>query len=390
MRILIVGAGIGGPTLAYWLSRSGHEVTLVERAPAPRTGGYLVDFWGAGFDIAEKMGITPTLMDKGVRFREVRQVDGSGRQIVSLNALNFFGDGGKRYVSVARTDLASTILSTLESDVETIFGDTVDELRDDGSQVRARFAGGDERDFDIVVGADGLHSRVRGLTFGPESAFDKDLGIAVAAVELDNYPSREEGAAVMYTEVGMQATRLSLPGDVTMVLFTFRHDGRVPLEDTDAQHELLRQHLRGCGWEVPAMLDALPRARSFYLDRASQIRMPSWARGRIALVGDAAACPSLLAGQGSALAMVEAYVLAAELHRSAGDHAAAFAAYDETVHAVVRRKQDAAVNLGAAFAPRTRTQLMLRNAMMRLMSLPGLTNLAVRRNVRDRLVLPPP
>ena len=157
-----------------------------------------------------------------------------------------------------------------------------------------------------------------------------------------------------------------------------------------AQQELLRTRLRDVGWEVPAMLARMPQARTFYFDRASQIRMPSWSRGRVALIGDAAACPSLLAGQGSALAMVEAYVLAAELHRSGGDHRAAFAAYERPLAPVVRAKQDAAIGLRAAFAPRNRLQLLLRNTVMALMGIPLVADLAMGRSLRDPIELPPP
>ncbi|SEB77569.1 2-polyprenyl-6-methoxyphenol hydroxylase [Paramicrobacterium humi] len=390
MRVLIVGAGIAGPTLAYWLRRAGHVPLLVEQSPGLRTGGYLVDFWGAGFDVAGRMGIVPTLLKQGIRFREVRQVASDGHQIASLDALRFFPDGGDRYVSIARSALAATIYAALDGEVETVFGDTVAELDDDGDKVHVTLESGAHHDVDLVVGADGLHSRVRELAFGPESGFEKDLGITVAALELEGYRPRDDLVAMMYTEVGMQLTRLSLPGDVTMALFTFRDDEPVPLGDVDAQQELLRRRLAGCGWEVPAILDAMPTARSFYLDRASQIRMPTWTSGRVALVGDAAASPSLLAGQGSALAMVEAYVLADRLRQAGGDHAAAFADYEQALAPAIRRKQKAAVSLGVAFAPANRAQLLLRNTMVRAMALPALTRLAMGRSIRDAIELPPP
>ncbi len=194
----------------------------------------------------------------------------------------------------------------------------------------------------------------------------------------------------MHTEVGAQALRLSLRDGSTMFCFTFREEGEVPVDDVAAQQELLRRRLRHMRWEVPAILERMPQARTFYLDRASQILMPSWSRGRIALVGDAAACPSLLAGQGSALAMVEAYVLAAELHHAGGDHRAAFAAYEQRLAGVVRSKQDAAIGLGDAFAPRSILRLLLRNAIFGLMGIPVVTNLVAGRSLRDPVVLPPP
>ena len=391
MRILIVGAGIGGPTLAYWLQRSGHTPTLVERAPRLRQGGYLIDFWGAGFDVAERMGIVPDLLEKGYRLRGLREVDADGRTKSFLDPQRMVAGMADRYVTVARSDLASAIYGALGGEVETMFDDTVRTIRDDGQRVQVEFAGGAMREFDLVIGADGLHSSVRRQVFGPDSDYQRDLGIAVAAFDVEGYLRRDELVAVAHAGVVFQSVRLALADGATMFLFTFRHDAPFPEDDVAAQQHLLRTSLADAGGEVPAMLERLPDARTFYFDEVSQIRMPSWSQGRVALVGDAAACPSLLAGQGSALAMVEAYELAAELHRSQGDHRAAFAGYERRLAPLVRTKQDAAVGLGAAFAPRNRAQLLMRNAVLGLMSaLPVVSRFAMRGSLRDPIRLSPP
>lgn len=387
MRVLIVGAGIAGPTLAYWLQHLGHEPTLVERAPEPRRGGYLVDFWGAGFDVAERMRIVPDLRRMGYRFTEARSVDRRGRRFASFAPEAFVGSVD-RYVTIARSDLASAILSALDGRVETVFGDTIAAVGDDGTAVHVTFESGTRRDFDLVVGADGLHSRVRELTFGAQERFERYLGIVVAVFEVAGYRPRDELTAVMHADVGFQLLRVSLRDDVTMFCASVRDDGGAPLESPSGQQALLRRRLAGAGWETPAILDAMESARTFYFDRVSQIRMPSWARGRVALVGDAAACPSFLAGQGSALAMVEAYVLAAELARADGEHVPAFARYDERLGPLLRSKQDAAKGLGLAFAPRTRAALAVRNSVMRLMGLPVVPNLVMGRSLRDAVELP--
>lgn len=250
------------------------------------------------------------------------------------------------------------------------------------------FERGGARDFDLVVGADGLHSQVRRLVFGPEADFEEFLGITVAAFDLEGYRPRDELTYVMHTEVGLQVARVAMAHDRTMFLCTFLDDGASATAGVEAQQAALRARLAGAGWEIPAILERLPDAEPFYFDRVSQIRMPAWTRGRVALVGDAAACPSLLAGQGTALAMVEAYVLAAELARAGGDHAGAFARYEQQLAPFLRSKQQAAIRLAGAFAPRTRWQLFLRNSVMKLMGVPFIAGLAIGRALRDKIELP--
>lgn len=293
----------------------------------------------------------------------------------------------KRYLSLARSDLSAVIYESLGGAVELILGDTVQDLTDGGARVRVTFERGRTRNFDLVIGADGLHSRVRRLAFGPDEGFEKYLGMVVAAFEADQYPERDELVALMYADVGFQAVRVSLRDDATLFLVPLRHDGDIP-PDRAAQESLLRAKLGDKGWEMPAMLDLMSQARNFYFDSVSQIRMPSWTTCRVALVGDAAACPSFLAGQGSALAMVEAYTLATELART-HRHGDAFARYEERLAPLLHSKQDAARGLGLAFAPKNRLQLFARNTGMRMMGLPKVADMVMGKSFHDAVDLPP-
>lgn len=386
MKVLIVGAGIAGPTLAYWLREGGHQPTIVEHAPELRKGGYLVDFWGAGFDVADRMGIVPELRRRGYVFTDARAIDRRGRLVASVKPAKIM-KSGERYLTIARSDLSEVIYDSLEGQVELILGDSVRALEDDGTTVRVDCESGSTREFDLVVGADGLHSRVRRLAFGPDEEYEKYLGLVFAAFEAKGYRPRDELVAMMYADIGFQALRLTLDDDNALFLVSVRHDGPVP-DGRSMQEELLRDALSDAGWEVPAILELMPKAKDFFFDSVSQIRMPSWSSGRVVLVGDAGAAPSFLAGQGSALAMIGAYVLGAELAREE-DPREAFARYEERLAPLIRSKQDAAEGLGLAFAPKDRWQLFVRNSAMRMMGLPGMADLLMGRSFRDAIELPP-
>ena len=293
-----------------------------------------------------------------------------------------------RYVSLPRGDLAALIFARIAGRVETLFGDSISKISQRRkSSVRVIFVSGLEREFNLVIGADGLHSRVRELVFGKEARFEKYLGYKAAAFGIEGYQPRDELIYVMYTEVGQQVARFAMRNDRTMFLFTFA-DPDPETGDAVAQKALLRRRFGASGWECPAILDALDRAGELYFDRVSQIRMDSWSRGRVALVGDAAYCLSLLAGQGSALGMAGAYLLAGELHRAQGDYAAAFARYQSLFQPLIRAKQQAALRFAGTFAPKSKFRIWLRNRIFNLLRVGWIADLAVGRDLADRIVLP--
>lgn len=392
MRVLISGAGVAGPALAYWLLHYGFTPTIIESAPRLRTGGYLIDFWGAGFDLAERMGILPEIRRKGYRLRELKVVNSRGNRVAGFPVDVFFKATRDRYVSLPRADLAGAIFAKIDGSVETIFGDSVDSLVQSEQCVRVTLKGGAVREFDLAVGADGLHSRIRELVFGPENEFERYLGFKVAAFIADGYRPREDLTYVMFTEVGQQVGRFTLREDRSMFHFTFAdEDLDIPPKLVD-QKEVLRRRFGNSGWECAQIIAALDRSSELYFDRVSQIRMNdranSWSRGRVTLVGDAAFCVSLLAGQGCALAMIASYVLAGELKRCHGDYAEAFTRYQNLFGPFVLKKQKSALRLASSFAPKSNLGLFLRNQVFNLMRIPGVVDLAVGNGLADRIDLP--
>lgn len=386
--VLISGAGIAGPTLAFWLGAAGFAPTLIERAPGLRTGGYVIDFWGLGYDIAERMGLTGDINRIGYHMRELRIVDDQGKRITGFGTDVFRELTGGRYVTLGRSDLSRLLFEKAEGTTDVIFGDEIVGLQDSKDFVQVQFKHADERRFDLVVGADGLHSDVRRLAFGPQSGFEKHLGYLVAAFEVDGYRPRDEDIYMMYGQPGRMVGRFTLHGDRTLFLFVFTADGGSLPASLDQQKALLRERYRDGGWECPRILAELDRTQELYVDRVSQIRMERWSRGRVALIGDAAFCVSLLAGQGSALAMISAYVLAGELANAGGRYDDAFAKYEALLRAYINTKQLGAERFASAFAPRTRRGLWFRNQVIRAFALPGLARFAVGRDIVDTLQLP--
>ena len=386
--VLISGAGIAGPTLAFWLRAAGFQPTMIERADDLRSGGYVIDFWGLGYDIAERMGLVPAINRAGYHMQEMRIVDDRGRRVTGFGTRVFTELTGGRYVTLRRSDLSRLLFEKIRETTEVIFGNEIVGLDQQSDGVRVRLADGRERWFDLVIGTDGLHSAVRGLAFGPQQEFEKHLGYVVAAFEVAGYRPRDEDVYLMYGQPGRMLGRFTLRDDKTLFLFVFAAEaGSLPCTLSEQKEMLRREYGKG-KWECPQILRRLDETDELYFDRVSQIRMGSWSRGRVALAGDAAFCVSLLAGQGSALAMISAYVLAGELAAAGGNHDAAFSGYHARLRSFIDAKQQGAERFASVFAPRTAGGLWFRNQVIRAFALPGLARLVIGRDIVDSLQLP--
>ncbi|MAQ19880.1 MAG: hypothetical protein CMN30_34385 [Sandaracinus sp.] len=389
MRIAVHGAGVAGPTLAWWLRHHGHEPVLFEKAPALRTGGYVIDFWGTGYDVAERMGLLPAIHAAGFQAEELRVEDADGRRRAAMGLRTFLEVTDGRYTSIQRGELARIVWEACAG-IETRFGTSIDALEQRPDGVRVHSAGRAET-FDLVVGTDGLHSRIRTLAFGPEEDYLHPLGLHVAAFRARGTSPRDPRRFVVHTRPGRQLGRVACGEDETAFIFIWRDESdpiAVGIGEGDSSDPVatVERVFADMGWEWPAIRELLRAAPEVYLDGVSQIRMERWTRDRVALVGDAAACVSLLAGEGTGLAMTEAYVLAGELSRA--PHPEAFAAYEERLRPLLQAKQAAAPSFAGFFAPRTRAGLFARDWAVRLSNLPGLARLFAGASLRDDFDLP--
>jgi 2-polyprenyl-6-methoxyphenol hydroxylase-like FAD-dependent oxidoreductase len=390
-RILISGAGIAGPTVAYWLLRRGFEPVLIERAPRLREGGYIIDFWGVGFDVAERMGLIPALRTAGYVIDRIEFVGDDGRRRSALESDAFRRTLGDRFLSIHRGDLAKAIYGTISHEVETIFGDSITGIAQAADRIDVCFESGTIRAFDLVIGADGLHSSVRAALFGPGQSFERYLGYHAASFLTTAYPRRDEHTYLSYAAPGRLISRYALRDGLTAFLLVFESKQKLAhlAHDPAAQKQHIRQIFARDGWiEWPEIARRLDACEDLYFDAVSQITLARWSLDRAALVGDAAYCPSLLAGEGAAFAMAGAYILARELDRAGGDYVRAFAAFERGFRPFIERKQKSARAFASSFAPKTSLGLVVRDQVLRLSAIPVVADFLMHRFVADRFVLP--
>lgn len=342
-RVLVAGASIAGPALAHWLARFGAEVTVVERAPGLRPGGQAVDARGVAREVIRRMGLDAVVRAACTDTAGAHTVDAGGQVLETFRADDDGGDGFIADIEILRGDLSRLLYDDTRAAAEYVFGDRIAELTQDADGVDVVFAGGARRRFDLVVGADGLHSPLRAMVFGPHSRFLRHLGHVLAFYSVPNkfgldrwlleYQDQESGRSALLRPI-QDATR-------AMSMFTFAcADFDVDYRDVAAQKRLLRERTAGLGWLAQDILAYLDDAPDFYLDQVAQVVMDRWSSGRVGLLGDAAFSSSPMSGQGTGLALVGAYVLAGELAAAGWDPAPGFARYETRMRPFVEANQE--------------------------------------------------
>ena len=354
MRVLVSGASIAGPVLAYWLTRHGFDVTVVERAPTLRkTGGHAVDLFRPAMEISANMGVLPQIeaLATGTN-RMTLHREGRTRPI-AIDLTKIYAATSDRHVEIMRDDLSEIYYAAGRDDAEYLFGDSITAIDHDGE---VTFEHAPARRFDVIVGADGLHSNVRQLTFGEEANLTRFLGGYLAVVSA---PKALAGRGEMTCHVGvgrLAAIYTADHLDDARAVFLFRTKRELDCDHRDAlrQRGLLRDAFANMHEQVDGWLGEIDRTPAFYFDSISQLRLDRWSRRRVTLAGDAGYCPGPAVGGSTSLAVLGAYVLAGELARADGDHLRAFAAYELQMREPVHRSRAFARGAARGIIPGSR------------------------------------
>lgn len=370
MKAVISGAGIAGLSLAQRLTTLGWDVVLVEKSPGPRSQGYMIDFFGIGYEAAEAMGVLPRMKKLGYRIADVSYVDHSGRRRAGVNYARFEQAINGRLLSIMRPDLELALREQVVGEAELRFDSGITEIENSADGVRVTLDDGAVLDADLLVGADGIHSTVRRMVFGPEERYFRYLGFHTAAYTFDE-PSihqRVRDRFCLTDTVGRQMGFYGLR-DGRVATFTVHRTTDPTLPD-DARSAVHRAY-SDLGWVVPHALEQCPESSEVYYDQVAQIEVPQWSRGRVVLLGDACQAVSLLAGQGASLAVAGAYVLGGQL-ASADSIDTALTRYQRLWQPVVVEKQRVGRRGAEWFLPSSRLRLWLRRIVLKLANLPVL------------------
>lgn len=365
MRVLISGGGIAGLTLAYWLHTYGITPVVIEQAASIRRDGYGLDFYGTGYDVAERMGLLERLGERQLPFEDVSYVSSSGKTIAHVSATLMQKIMRQRYMALMRWTLQEELYGALANAVEVRYGTTLAAVQAEPDRVAVTFNDGRTDTFDLLIGTDGVHSNTRRLVFGEDALFERYLGYYFASYQIpDRYGIGY--AWKNYSEPNRMAAAYcsNREGSIaTFFMYKAANEGYIPHEQRLPR---LRRAFAGMGWITQQLLDNAPEPDTIFLDTMTQIQMPTWYKGRVALVGDACGCPTSLSGQGASMAMGGAYMLAKALH-TLPDHTSAFRQYEQLVRPYVEQRQKNARTLTKSFLPESSLRLIIQHMMIKFL-----------------------
>ncbi len=375
MNIIVSGAGIAGLTFALCMQRSGHEVTLIEKYPHLRDSGYMMDFFGPGYDVAEALGLLPEIEKIHYPIERLEFLKPDGKRKFAIDYRTFRKWFDDRHYNFLRGDLERLLYESLKDQRAVIFGHSIDSIDQYENGVRVSLTDGTILDSDVLVGADGIHSNVRRLIFGKEEDYALYVGFHCFSYILENLDPEPTSTDAFYllTEPGRQASMYPIQGDRIATFFAHRSK-KPPVDVSLSSAKLeLEQEYGSMNWVVPRLIERAKTSSEIYFDGVWQMIMPNWSTGRTVLVGDAAYCVSLLAGQGSAMAMLGGAMLAAQLDSTNGDFTTAFSRYDERMRPYVETRQKAGRAFAGLFIPENELQLLVRDSIMHYSAWPPMS-----------------
>jgi 2-polyprenyl-6-methoxyphenol hydroxylase-like FAD-dependent oxidoreductase len=368
MRVLISGGGLAGLTLAYWLHYYGIPSVVIEQANTIRRDGYAIDFLGTGYEVASRMSLIDQLAVQQIPFEALHYVNKDGKLIAKLDVALMRSITDGKYMGLMHATLEEVLYEALEGNVEVRFGRWLTHIVQQTDAVVVTFNDGTTESFDLLIGADGVHSSTRALVFGPEDHFRRYLGYTIACYPLaDHYGIGH--TFKMYVEPARMAAAYCTPQAGELLMFFMYQSAKLEYVPREQRLARLREVFAGMGWLTEQFLSDISPAQNVFMDAVIQIQMPTWHQGRVALVGDACDCPTLLSGQGASLAMGGAYLLARALHETA-DYQEAFRRYEQQMFAFVLAQQKSGRSFAKSFLPSSLLGLFVQQIMMKVLLRP--------------------
>lgn len=361
-KVLVSGASMAGLSTAWWMNKLGYKVTVVEIANQPRIAGGAVDIKGLAVDAARRMGIYDQLKSNRLNVELIEFKNAEDRTEGSISLTSDDAELPDDDIEIERDKFVRILLDDLENDVEFIFNNSITALNETDKDIQVTFGNGTQQPYDLVFGCDGIHSGVRKIWFGDETEYTHYLG-AYFSITIVNKSLIKQKTMQMYG-VPDKAVMLNAYNNKTDIIFCFNSDQEIPYDyrNGDQQRSIIMEHFKDLSWRTAELLEEVLHSNNFYFDKFCQIKMPSWTKGRVALVGDAAYCASPAAGMGASLGMAGATALADALHRHDGNFKLAFQDYNRDLRPFIEEVQAMAeLNVKENFIPRTEEAIRKRN-----------------------------